>query len=164
MKKVAFRNLGCKVNEYEMEYMQQRMAEKGYLIVPFDTKSDIYVINTCTVTNIADRKSRQMIHKARKLNPDAIVVAVGCYAQTDTEGAVKDNAADIIVGNNNKARLPEIIEEYIEKHISDTDGNTSTPETIVDDLSVDPLYEDMGIAQYEQNWLHPSCIFIKALV
>ena len=111
MKKVAFRNLGCKVNEYEMEYMQQRMAEKGYLIVPFDTKSDIYVINTCTVTNIADRKSRQMIHKARKLNPDAIVVAVGCYAQTDTEGAINDRAADIIVGNNNKARLPEIIEE-----------------------------------------------------
>ena len=157
MKKVAFRNLGCKVNEYEMEYMQQRMAEKGYLIVPFDTKSDIYVINTCTVTNIADRKSRQMIHKARKLNPDAIVVAVGCYVQTDTEGAVNDNAADIIVGNNNKARLPEIIEEYIKKHIRDTDGNTSTPETIVDDLSVDPLYEDMSI---EKSAVHTRA-FIK---
>lgn len=157
MKKVAFRNLGCKVNEYEMEYMQQRMAEKGYLIVPFDTKSDIYVINTCTVTNIADRKSRQMIHKARKLNPDAIVVAVGCYAQTDTEGAVNDHAADIIVGNNNKARLPEIIEEYIKEHSDTPDAPEHAPETIVDDLSIDPVYEEMSI---ERSAVHTRA-FIK---
>ena len=157
MKKVAFRNLGCKVNEYEMEYMQQRMAEKGYLIVPFDTKSDIYVINTCTVTNIADRKSRQMIHKARKLNPDAIVVAVGCYAQTDTEGAVNDNAADIIVGNNNKARLPEIIDEYIKEHSGTPDAPEHAPEIIVDDLSIDPIYEEMGI---ERSAVHTRA-FIK---
>ncbi len=157
MKKVAFRNLGCKVNEYEMEYMQQRMAEKGYLIVPFDTKSDIYVINTCTVTNIADRKSRQMIHKARKLNPDAIVVAVGCYAQTDTEGAINDRAADIIVGNNNKARLPEIIEEYIEKHRSTSNTGEDAAETIVEDLSIDPIYEEMSI---ERSVVHTRA-FIK---
>lgn len=115
MKKVAFRNLGCKVNEYEMEYMQQRMAEKGYSFVPFDTKADIYVVNTCTVTNIADRKSRQMLHRAKKTNPDAIVVAVGCYVQTDTEGASKDSAIDILIGNNQKGRLPEIIDEYLQE-------------------------------------------------
>ncbi|MCR4787046.1 MAG: tRNA (N(6)-L-threonylcarbamoyladenosine(37)-C(2))-methylthiotransferase MtaB [Lachnospiraceae bacterium] len=137
MKKVAFRNLGCKVNEYEMEYMQQRMVDSGYLIVPFDTKSDIYVINTCTVTNIADRKSRQMIHKARKTNPDAIVVAAGCYVQTDEEGALKDGVADIIIGNNNKSRLPEIIEEYIKEH--------DKALSYVDDLTDCSQYEDMSI-------------------
>ena len=115
MKKVAFRNLGCKVNEYEMEYMQQRMVEKGYSFVPFDTKADIYVVNTCTVTNIADRKSRQMLHKAKKLNPEAIVVAVGCYVQTDTKGAMADPAIDILIGNNLKSQIAEIIEEYVSK-------------------------------------------------
>ncbi len=157
MKKVAFRNLGCKVNEYEMEYMQQRMAEKGYLIVPFDTKSDIYVINTCTVTNIADRKSRQMIHRARKLNPEAIVVAVGCYAQTDTEGAVNDHAADIIIGNNNKARLPEIIEEYLNKDNGDPKDKADSRKIVVDDLSIDPDYEDMII---ERSAVHTRA-FVK---
>jgi len=105
IKKVAFRNLGCKVNEYEMEIMQQRMAENGFSIVPFDTIADIYVINTCTVTNIADRKSRQMLHKAKKENPNAIVVAVGCYVQTDTKGAVKDSAVDLCIGNNRKNEI-----------------------------------------------------------
>ncbi len=116
MKKVAFRNLGCKVNEYELEYMQQKMSENGYEIVPFDTKADIYVVNTCTVTNIADRKSRQMLHKAKKENPGAIVVAVGCYVQTDTKGAGDDDAVDIAIGNNHKAEIATIIAEYITKN------------------------------------------------
>ena len=149
-KKVAFRNLGCKVNEYELEFMQQKMTEKGYLIVPFDAKADIYVINTCTVTNIADRKSRQMIHKAKKENPDAIVVAVGCYVQTDTEGAIKDDAADILIGNNNKASLPEIIEQYLNEH----------EEKVllkVDDLTHENEYEDMHI---EKTFDHTRA-FIK---
>ena len=85
MKNIAFHNLGCKVNGYEMEYMQQAFKEKGYRIVPFDEKADIYVVNTCTVTNIADRKSRQMLHRAKTQNPEAVVVAVGCYVQTGTE-------------------------------------------------------------------------------
>ena len=83
-KKVALHNLGCKVNAYETDAMQELLKEAGYEIVPFQPGADIYLINTCTVTNIADRKSRQMLHKAKKMNPDAIVVAAGCYAQTDT--------------------------------------------------------------------------------
>ena len=81
-KRAALHNLGCKVNEYETEAMQQLLEEAGYEIVPFQEKADVYVINTCSVTNIADRKSRQMLHRAKRKNPDAIVVAAGCYAQT----------------------------------------------------------------------------------
>ena len=81
-KKVALHNLGCKVNAYEVEAMQQLLEQAGYEIVPFEPGADVYVINTCTVTNIADRKSRQMLHKAKKMNPDAVVVATGCYVQT----------------------------------------------------------------------------------
>ena len=83
--KVALHNLGCKVNAYETEAMQQMLEAAGYEIVPFEPGADIYVINTCSVTNIADRKSRQMLHKAKKMNPDAIVVAAGCYVQADTK-------------------------------------------------------------------------------
>ena len=109
MEKVAFHNLGCKVNAYEMELMQQKFKENGYEIVPFSEKADIYVINTCTVTNIADRKSRQMIHRAKALNPDALVVAAGCYVETDREGALKDDAIDIIVTNKEKKDIVEIV-------------------------------------------------------
>ncbi len=116
MKSVAFHNLGCKVNAYEIEVMQQMLQEKGYQVVPFDTKADIYIINTCTVTNIADRKSRQMLHRVKKLNPDSIVVAVGCYVQTDSETVEKDLAVDIALGNNRKTQLPEILEEYLQRH------------------------------------------------
>ena len=112
MNTVAFHNLGCKVNDYETDIMQQKFAEKGYLSVPFGEKADVYVINTCTVTNIADRKSRQMLHRAKKINPDAIVCALGCYVQTDTEGALKDEAIDILIGNNKKADTLEIVEKY----------------------------------------------------
>lgn len=149
MKKVAFRNLGCKVNEYEMEYMQQKMAKEGYLVVPFDTKADIYVINTCTVTNIADRKSRQMLHRAKKLNPESIVVAVGCYVQTDTEGVKRDEAVDIYIGNNMKSKLSEIISEYIMK-------NRVESRTVID-LTASVEYEDM---QLEKTMEHTRA-FIK---
>ncbi len=113
MRKVAFHNLGCKVNSYEMEYMQQSFAENGYEIVPFVEKADIYVVNTCTVTNIADRKSRQMLHRAKAMNPEGIVVAVGCYVQTDLEGARKDEAIDVLVGNNEKRNIVQIVEQFI---------------------------------------------------
>ena len=105
MKSVALHNLGCKVNGYEMDYMQQMLQEKGYKIVPFDEKADIYIINTCTVTNIADRKSRQMLHRAKKKNPGAVVVAVGCYVQTGGEQALLDEGIDLAVGNNKKKDL-----------------------------------------------------------
>ena len=112
MKSVALHNLGCKVNSYEMEVMQQMLQEKGYQIVPFDTQADIYIINTCTVTNIADRKSRQMLHRAKAKNPDAVVVAVGCYVQTGREDVEKDPAIDLAIGNNKKKELVSILEEY----------------------------------------------------
>ena len=95
MKNVALHNLGCKTNAYEMDFMQQNLQEKGYNIVPFDAKADIYIINTCSVTNIADRKSRQMLHRAKKKNPDAVVVAAGCYAQTADEAAMKETGINL---------------------------------------------------------------------
>lgn len=114
MKSVALHNLGCKVNAYEMDFMQQMLQEKGYKIVPFDEAADIYIVNTCTVTNIADRKSRQMLHRAKKRNPDAVVVAVGCYVQTGQETLEKDGAVDLAVGNNRKKDLVEILEAFLE--------------------------------------------------
>ncbi len=113
MKNVALHNLGCKVNSYEMDVMQQILLEKGYQIVPFDQTADIYIVNTCTVTNIADRKSRQMLHRAKQLNPEAIVVAVGCYVQTGQETIEKDGCVDLAVGNNRKRDIAEILEEYL---------------------------------------------------
>lgn len=136
MKKVAFHNLGCKVNSYETEYVQQQFEKKGYEIVQFGQKADIYVINTCTVTNIADRKSRQMLHRAKKINPDAIVCALGCYVQTDTEGALKDEAIDILIGNNKKADTLEIVEKYMLEHPEKNADN-------VLDLTVRQPYESM---------------------
>ena len=115
-KKAALHNLGCKVNAYEVEAMQQLLEEAGYEIVPFEPGADVYVINTCTVTNIADRKSRQMLHKAKKMNPDAIVVATGCYVQTDTEKLDKDDAVDLILGNNQKKNIVEALEDYEKEH------------------------------------------------
>ena len=116
MKTVAFHNLGCKVNDYETDIMQQNFRENGFLVVPFSQKADIYVINTCTVTNIADRKSRQMIHRAKKTNPDAIVIAVGCYVQTAGKEVLKDECIDIAIGNNKKADILNILNEYIKEN------------------------------------------------
>lgn len=115
-KKVAFHNLGCKVNAYEVEAMQQLMEQAGYETVPFEAGADVYVVNTCTVTNIADRKSRQMLHKAKKMNPDAVVVATGCYAQTDTAKLTEDEAVDLILGNNQKKNIVEALAEYEAEH------------------------------------------------
>lgn len=115
MKSVALHNLGCKVNSYELDVMQQMLQEKGYRIVSFDEPADIYIVNTCTVTNIADRKSRQMLHRARKINPHAVVVAVGCYVQTGTDTIEKDGTVDLAIGNNRKRDLIEILENYLAK-------------------------------------------------
>ncbi|MCI9422545.1 MAG: tRNA (N(6)-L-threonylcarbamoyladenosine(37)-C(2))-methylthiotransferase MtaB [Dorea sp.] len=110
MKKAALHNLGCKVNAYETEAMQESLVRHGYEIVPFKEKADVYIINTCTVTNMADRKSRQMLHRARKKNPEAVVVACGCYVQA--KNGVQDECVDIVVGNNQKKDLIEILEAY----------------------------------------------------
>ena len=115
-KKVALHNLGCKVNAYEVEAMQQLLENAGYETVPFEEGADVYVINTCTVTNMADRKSRQMLHRARKMNPNAVVVATGCYAQADTEKLKEDTAVDLILGNNQKTQIVEALEEYEKEH------------------------------------------------
>ncbi len=115
MKKAALHNLGCKVNAYETEAMQEMLEQAGYEIVPFREGADIYIINTCTVTNIADRKSRQMLHRARKMNPDAIVVAAGCYVQAQAEKQEVDPCIDIVLGNNRKKDLIAVLEEYQRK-------------------------------------------------
>lgn len=116
MKKVALHNLGCKVNAYETEAMQELLEKEGYQIVPFKEGADIYIINTCTVTNMADRKSRQMLHRAKKMNPQAIVVATGCYVQTKSEKEQIDESIDIVIGNNKKQDLIPILKQYEEEH------------------------------------------------
>ena len=116
MKKAALHNLGCKVNAYETEAMQQILENAGYEIVPFTEIADVYVINTCSVTNMADRKSRQMFHRAKKMNPDAIVVGAGCYVQTKEAQALVDESIDIVIGNNQKHELVTLLNEYEKEH------------------------------------------------
>lgn len=115
-KRAALHNLGCKVNAYETEAMQQLLEEAGYEIVPFSEYADVYVINTCSVTNMADRKSRQMLHKAKKQNPDAVIVGAGCYVQTKEAQALVDETINIVIGNNKKSELVKLLEEYNQTH------------------------------------------------
>ena len=140
--KVALHNLGCKVNAYETEAMQQMLEAAGYEIVPFEPGADIYVINTCTVTNIADRKSRQMLHKAKKMNPDAIVVAAGCYVQADTKKAEADASIDIIIGNNKKQELISILENY-------RSGQQKTTECV--DINHTKEYENLHLTKQGEH-------------
>ena len=116
MKKVAIHSLGCKVNSYEADMMRKKLSENGYLIVPFDQKADVYIINTCSVTNIADRKTRQFLGRARSLNPDAIVVAAGCYV--DTRGSEEElgKIADIAVVNSEKENIAQILNGYFNEN------------------------------------------------
>ncbi len=122
MKKIALHNLGCKVNAYELEVMQQSLQENGYQIVPFDEKADIYIVNTCTVTNMADRKSRQMLHRAKQKNPEAVVVAVGCYVQTAGDAIEQEAGIDLAIGNNRKKDLVPIFEEYLRRREEGSGG------------------------------------------
>ena len=146
MKNVALHNLGCKTNAYEIDYMQQNLQEKGYNIVPFDTCADIYIINTCSVTNIADRKSRQMLHRAKKKNPDAIVVAVGCYVQTGLEDVRMDDSIDLAIGNNRKKDVVEILEAFIaEREKQATDDLKTLHDTSVIDINHTAEYEEMTL-------------------
>ncbi|MDE6640526.1 MAG: tRNA (N(6)-L-threonylcarbamoyladenosine(37)-C(2))-methylthiotransferase MtaB [Acetatifactor sp.] len=165
MKNVALHNLGCKVNSYETEVMQQKLQEKGYHIVPFDSKADIYIVNTCTVTNIADRKSRQMLHRAKQLNPKAVVVAVGCYVQTGQDNLEKDGSVDLCIGNNRKGDIAEILEEYFRQQESNPEAVTGEGEelpchrggdktlggTTVLDISRASRYEKMQLQQTAEH-------------
>ncbi|MBQ0028369.1 MAG: tRNA (N(6)-L-threonylcarbamoyladenosine(37)-C(2))-methylthiotransferase MtaB [Lachnospiraceae bacterium] len=149
MQTVALHNLGCKVNSYEIEFMQQNFEKSGYEIVPFDSKADIYIVNTCTVTNIADRKSRQMLHRAKRMNPDAVVVATGCYVQTDRQGAEADESIDLCVGNNRKADIVKIVEEYI-------NNNRKTDDAVID--------VNDGFIEYEEMTLERTAEHVRAYI
>lgn len=149
MKKAALHNLGCKVNAYETEAMQHLLEDAGYEIVPFTETADVYVINTCSVTNMADRKSRQMLHKAKKNNPESIVVATGCYVQTKEQEAIEDLAIDIIIGNNRKHELVELINDYIKAH----------------DKSMDAVLDiNDGNQEYEELYIEKTAEHTRAFI
>lgn len=148
MKKVAFHTLGCKVNIYETEAMQELMQKAGYSIVDFDDKADIYVVNTCSVTNMADRKSRQMLHKAKKDNPDAVIVAVGCYVQAAAKSIKQDEKIDIIIGNNMKNKIADIINDYYEHQDPDT---VDISGDFVLDISKIKEYEEFRVLKHKEH-------------
>ena len=141
MKKAALHNLGCKVNAYETEAMQHLLEEAGYEIVPFTQKADVYVINTCSVTNMADRKSRQMLHKAKKNNPDSIVVSAGCYVQTSEKEVLNDLSVDIVIGNDRKHDLVRLLEEYSLDSVSDTVDDINDGKHDFEELFIDQTKE-----------------------
>ena len=160
MKKAALHNLGCKVNAYETEAMQQLLEEAGYEIVSFHEKADVYVINTCSVTNMADRKSRQMLHRAKKMNPDAAVVAAGCYVQTKEEEAKQDLAIDILIGNNQKNELVHRLDEFFaereeadaENAEKESDTNHQNKVEAVVDINHEPqCFEEMSLTKTAEH-------------
>ena len=142
MRKAALHNLGCKVNAYETEAMQQLLEDAGYEIVPFQDGADVYIINTCSVTNVADKKSRQMLHRAKKMNPESVVVAVGCYVQAAKEDLEKDLAVDLIIGNNKKKDLVELLERYF----TDQDDREE-----VIDIAATGEYEELHIRKISDH-------------
>lgn len=141
MKKVALHNLGCKVNSYETEAMQEILERHGYEIVPFEEKADVYIVNTCSVTNMADRKSRQMLHRAKKRNPEAVVIAAGCYVQSAGEELLADTAVDILIGNNEKVNLPEILKAWEEEHTA----------SHMHDMTHEKVYEDLALSRTSEH-------------
>ena len=149
-KKAALHNLGCKVNSYELDVVQQSLVEKGYEIVPFNEEADIYIVNTCTVTNIADRKSRQMLHRAKARNPLAVVVAVGCYVQTGKEDVVMDDCIDLAIGNNRKKELVSILEEYLARREVPEPDKTLGDTTIID-VNNTYEYEEMTLKRTAEH-------------
>ena len=147
MRKAALHNLGCKVNSYETEAMTQLLKKAGYEIVSFQDQADVYIINTCSVTNIADRKSRQMLHKAKKQNPNAVVVATGCYVQTATEKVAQDLSIDLVVGNNRKKDIVEILNEYY----AEKEAGEQVKEEYVIDINHTDEYEDLEISTVTEH-------------
>ena len=144
--KAALLSLGCKVNSYETERIREDMEAKGFQIVNFEEKADVYIVNTCSVTNIADRKSRQMLHKARLLNPDALIVATGCYVQTAKDDEKLLDAADIIIGNNHKSDIAQLITEKLSNKTEKKDTNN-----LLDDIGCEKDVEDLKIFDYPER-------------
>lgn len=140
--KAAFLTLGCKVNQYETDAMRELLEAAGYDIVDFKERADVYIINTCSVTNMADRKSRQMIHRARKKNPDAVVVAAGCYVQAAENELKEKGIADVLIGNNKKKDIVRILEEYFQK-------GEKTAEVL--DISCTNEYESLTIHKINEH-------------
>lgn len=135
-KKVAVCTLGCKVNQYESDSMMDILKKNGCEIVPFSQFADVYIVNTCSVTNMAERKSRQMLHRAKKKNPEAVIVAAGCYVQAAEEALAKDLGIDILIGNNCKKDVARILSEYYE--------DTSMHEVVID-INHTNEYEEMTL-------------------
>ena len=129
--KIAFLTLGCKVNSYETEQMKSRFEDAGYRIVAFSEQADIYLVNTCTVTNIADRKSRKMLHRARKMNPDALVVAAGCYVDSAKRKGEEDEAIDLFLSNIEKDRVVELVERDVQRKLTEMEKNTKRYDSAV---------------------------------
>ncbi len=150
MKTIAFHNLGCKVNAYETDAMMEALTTAGYRIVPFESEADIYIVNTCSVTNIADRKSRQMLHRAKKLNPSAVVVAVGCYVQTGKERIEKDDAIDLAIGNNRKKEIVEILAKYLNEREQSPERRFAY-DLYIPDLTKPVSYEELTIKSTGKN-------------
>lgn len=165
-KKAALHNLGCKVNAYETDAMQQLLEENGYEIVPFTECADVYVINTCSVTNMADRKSRQMIHRARKKNPQAIVVAAGCYVQTSTEEVIEDLAVDIVIGNNQKNHLVDCIADFESKNhpICAENAEQGTQEKNTEEKVVDCIDINRDEQEYEYFLVNKTAEHTRAFI
>ncbi|MGN8818737.1 tRNA (N(6)-L-threonylcarbamoyladenosine(37)-C(2))-methylthiotransferase MtaB [Oribacterium sp. HCP28S3_H8] len=144
--KVAMHNLGCKVNSYEAEAMVNELREAGAQVVSWeDDTADVYIINTCSVTNIADRKSRQMLHKAKAKNPDAIVIGVGCYVQARAEELKKEGAVDILVGNNEKSDIVPIVQEYLRGQ------RENDAESYIPDIKEETTYENLRVGEIEDR-------------
>lgn len=141
MRRAALHNLGCKVNSYETEAMQEMLVNAGYEIVPFEEEADLYIINTCSVTNMADRKSRQMLHRAKKQNPKAVVVAAGCYVQAAGETLLQDEAVDILIGNNEKEHLLDILNAWEEAHVA----------SHIHDMTHEKGYEELTLCRTSEH-------------
>ncbi len=159
LRKAALHNLGCKVNAYETESMQQMLEAAGYEIVPFEEWADVYVVNTCTVTNMADRKSRQMLHRAKKKNPDSVVVAAGCYVQVQAGQGQLEEGVDIWIGNNKKHELARLLETFftkMEKEGKAKLGNGSHAEEI-EDIASERTYEELGVCRTAEH----TRVFLK---
>ena len=148
-KTAALHNLGCKVNAYETEAMQELLENAGYEIVPFQEKADVYIINTCTVTNMADRKSRQMLHRARKLNPDAIVAACGCYVQEKPDEAAA--CVDIVIGNNRKKEIVAILEAYEKSREGESLKGSREPVKELADIGHAREYEELSLSRTAEH-------------
>ncbi len=159
MKNVALHNLGCKVNSYELDVVQQMLQENGYNIVSFDEKADIYIVNTCTVTNMADRKSRQMLHRAKTLNPDSVVIAIGCYVQTGKDDVVLDESIDLAIGNNRKKDIVGIIESYLKEK-----GLLQAPGKVDKTLNSTTIIDVNNTYEYEEMMLKKTAEHTRAYI